>query len=67
MPGVRILFALGARLNKSAAEVERLSMREVLAWVDFFESAGEAAADADAIDPRTASRADLRAVFAHGR
>jgi hypothetical protein len=64
VPGVRILFALGARLGKTAAEIERLSLREVLAWVEFFESAGAPDADADALDPRTASRADLRAAFA---
>lgn len=72
-PGVRILFELGSRLHKTASEIERLSLRELVAWAEFFwprapAAANDAAAlaDADALDPRTASRADLRAAFSHG-
>jgi hypothetical protein len=64
-PGTRILFSLGARLHMSAAQVERLSTRELVAWVEFF-SAPEPEAD-DALDPRTLSRTQLRTMFRHDR
>jgi hypothetical protein len=65
-PEVRILFALGARLHMSAASVEALSMREIAAWVDYFNQ-GAAGNDEDgAIDVATLSRAQLRAMFGHG-
>lgn len=59
----RVLFALGARLHKSAAEIERLSMREVVAWVEFFTPA---VPDDGVPDIQTLSRAELRAMFHHG-
>ena len=58
----RILFALGARLHKSAAEIERLSVRELLGWVDFFNAAAAAPVD-DVPDVHTLTRAQLRAMF----
>jgi hypothetical protein len=65
-PGTRILFALGARLHMSAAEVERLSARELVAWVDYFEaSAGEPAAEPGTLDPRTTPRDVMRQGFDH--
>jgi hypothetical protein len=69
-PGVAILFALGARLHKSAAEIERLSLRELVAWSEFFWPRAPAANDEpgeDTLDPRTRSREELRSAFAHGR
>ena len=65
-PDTRILFALGARLHKSAAEIERLSVREVVAWVEFFTPAASGAND-DAVNVANLSRAELRAMFHHGR
>ena len=64
-PETRILFALGARLHKSAAEIERLSMREIVAWVEFFTPTTLGAND-EAIDVASLSRAQLRAMFHHG-
>jgi hypothetical protein len=67
-PGVRILFELGARLHKSAAEMERLSVREIAAWRAFFsEGAAEPEpAEPEGLDPRTASREEMRGAFSHG-
>jgi len=66
-PGTRILFALGARLHMSAAAVERLSTRELVAWVDFFNEGAAPAAGDDARELSTLSRAQLKAMFNHGR
>jgi len=60
---VRILFAIGARLHMPARDVERLSMREIVGWVEFF---SPTAADDGVPDVRTLSRAELRAMFHHG-
>lgn len=62
---VRVLFALGARLHMSAAAVERLSAREIAAWVDFFSPSS--ANDDGATDLRHLTRDELRAMFHHGR
>lgn len=64
--GVRLLFALGARLHMSAAAVEHLSAREVAGWVEFFQ-AEQSAAPPDAPDVHSLSRAELRAMFPGGR
>jgi len=60
---VRILFALGARLHMPARDVERLSMREIVGWIEFFQPG---AADDGVPDVRSLSRAELRAMFHHG-
>ncbi len=66
MPGeTRIVFALGARLHKSAAEIEALSAREIAAWVEYFSPAANDAADG-AVDVRSLTRTQLRAMFHHG-
>lgn len=62
----RLVFALGARLCMSAAAVERLSLREVLGWVEFFSGEATPDVDADALDPHTVSRTALKAMFHHG-
>jgi hypothetical protein len=56
----RILFALGARLHMSARDVEGLSVREIVGWVDFFTPAP---ADDGVPDIHSLSRAELRAMF----
>jgi hypothetical protein len=63
--GVRILFSLGARLQKSAGEIERLSLREIVAWVKFFSEPAPAANDG-VPELRSLSRAELRVMFNHG-
>jgi len=59
---VRVLFALGARLHKSVAEIERLSTRELVGWVEFFtpEDEGDAVPDVHQL-----GRDELRAMFHH--
>lgn len=62
-----ILFALGARLHKSAAEIEQLSAREIAGWIDFYTPAPAASANDDGVpEVNTLSRAALRAMFHHG-
>jgi hypothetical protein len=61
-----MLFALGARLHMSAARVERMSVREVSGWIDFFTEQAAASNDG-AMDVSTLSRAQLRAMFNDGR
>lgn len=66
----RMLFALGARLHMSVAAVERLSMRELVGWVDFFKAAASTATaepDDGIPDVRTMPRAQLRRMFNHVR
>ena len=66
-PETRILFELGARLHKSAAEIEQLSTRELVAWVAFFTpTTPGAGANDDAVDVANLSRSQLRAMFHHG-
>jgi hypothetical protein len=63
-PGTRILFALGARLHMSAAQVEQLSVRELTGWVEFF---SVPATEDDGIpDVRELTRDQKRAMFHHG-
>jgi hypothetical protein len=70
------MFALGARLGKTMAELEQLSAREVAAWFEFFDEearrARAAAApaandDEGAVELRLLSREALRGMFNHGR
>jgi hypothetical protein len=70
MPGAEfVLFALGARLHKSAAEIERLSAREIAGWLDFFTPppGGGPAANDDVPEVASLSKAQLRSMFHHGR
>lgn len=65
----RVIFALGARLHMSAAAIEGLSRREVLGWLEFYESAHAAqatAANDGAVPVSSLSRDQLRAMFNHG-
>lgn len=60
----RLVFALARRLGCTAAGLEALSAREVGGWIDHFNAEADASdADADALDPRTADPATLRAAF----
>jgi hypothetical protein len=63
---MRIVFAVGARLHMSAAAVERLSMRELLGWVEFF-TPTNTAADDGVPEVANLSRSQLRAMFHHDR
>jgi hypothetical protein len=63
---VRVIFALGARLHMSAAAVERLSAREVAAWVDYFTPGAEDVVDDGVPEVRNLTRDELRAMFRHG-
>lgn len=67
-----LVFALAARLGRTAAEVEGFTLREVRGWLAHFRRAAHAAAqaargqdDAGAIDIASADRATLRAAFHH--
>jgi hypothetical protein len=67
-----LVFALAARLGRTAAEVEALSAREVRGWLAHFRRAAHAAdqaargeADDGALDLRAVDRATLRAAFHH--
>jgi len=63
---MRIVFAVGARLHMSAAAVERLSMRELLGWVEYF-TPTHAPADDGVPDVADLSPAQLRSMgFRHG-
>jgi hypothetical protein len=67
-PEDRVLFFVAERLQKSVVVVERMSHREVAGWLAWFkEAATAAAANAepfdDAIDMRTLSKQQLRAMF----
>jgi hypothetical protein len=69
-----MMFALGARLGKSMAELEQLSAREVNGWFAFFHeeaqrarAASPAANDDGAVPLEALSRETLKGMFHHGR
>jgi hypothetical protein len=69
-PDVRIMFQIGERLGMSVTAVEKMSVREVRGWMEYFlEQQGSPAAppnpDADALDPGAMDPASLRAAFHH--
>jgi hypothetical protein len=57
---MRIMFAIAERLHQPVTVVERMSMREVQGWVDYWRGPGE---DDDALDLASLSATDLRAMF----
>lgn len=66
---VRLVFALGERLQRTAGEVERLSVREVNGWLAHFRrqqlAREQAAAGDGALELRGLDRATLRTMFHH--
>lgn len=62
----RLVFALAARLQVSAAGLEALSAREVGGWITHFNAQADAdddGVDDGAIDLATLDRGTLRAMF----
>jgi len=58
------LFFVAERLQKSVVVVERMSNREVAGWLAWFTERSSAPDDDDgALDPRTATPAQLRGAF----
>jgi hypothetical protein len=63
-PDERWLFAIAERLHMSVVAVERMSMREVMGWIDYFHDQAEAQRPPDdAVDMSKLSKTQLRAMF----
>jgi hypothetical protein len=59
------MFAIAERLHQPVTVIERMSAREVQAWVDYWSAAAAPAVDGepDAIELATLSREQLRTMF----
>lgn len=56
------MFAIAERLHQPVTVIERMSAREVQAWVDYWQPAA-AGDDPDALDLASLSRDQLRSMF----